>query len=219
MSKTELFVRRVIPPAVYLVVQYRWWVDSGKNFSQQDARVKTCDRTTSRGTCSVARATATIFLGMSAHDDVLFKASFSSGSSLVALQLFSRLFTFVLNQALLRLASPRAYGTIAIQFELMLNTVLFISREGVRNTLLRVRKPGTLTSSLSTLPLLLGVPLALATSCLYAFSAPRDVRFQPHFNVAIGIYALAAVTELMSEPLHNLYVCASSALVDDRISK
>jgi oligosaccharide translocation protein RFT1 len=152
-------------------------------------------------------------------DDLLFKSSFSSASSLIALQLFSRLFTFVLNQVLFRLASPRAYGTIAIQFELMLNTVLFISREGVRNTLLRVNKPGSSTSNLSILPLYLGVPLAIATSCLYAFSAGSDVRFQPHFNAAIGIYALAAVMELMSEPLHNLYVSALLVLVNDHISK
>jgi oligosaccharide translocation protein RFT1 len=144
-------------------------------------------------------------------DDLLFKSSFSSASSLVALQLFSRLFTFVLNQALFRLASPRTYGTVAIQFELMLSTILFISREGVRNTLLRVGKPGTSTSGLSILPISFGIPLALATSYFYAFFAGPEVRDQRYFNATIGLYAIAAVTELMSEPLHNLYVSARSA--------
>jgi oligosaccharide translocation protein RFT1 len=152
-------------------------------------------------------------------DDLLFKSSFSSASSLVALQFFSRLFTFVLNQALLRLASPRAYGTIAIQFELMLSTILFISREGVRNTLLRVNKQGASTSNLSILPLCFGIPLALATSYFYAFSAGSEVRDQRYFNASIGIYAFAAVTELMSEPLHNLYVSAFAVLSRDHISK
>lgn len=151
-------------------------------------------------------------MSTSTDDLLFFKSSFSSASSLVALQLFSRLFTFVLNQALFRLASPTAYGTVAIQFELMLSTILFISREGVRNTLLRVKKPGASTSNLSMLPLSFGVPLALATSYLYAFSAGSDVRDQRYFNAAIGIYALAAVTELMSEPFHNLYVSALAIL-------
>jgi oligosaccharide translocation protein RFT1 len=142
------------------------------------------------------------------NNELLSKSSFSSASSLVALQLFSRIFTFVLNQALFRLASPRAYGTVAIQFELMLSTILFISREGVRNSLLRVNKPGSSTSNLSTLPLVFGIPLAVATSYMYAFSAGSEVRNQDHFNASICIYALAAVIELLSEPLHNLYVSA-----------
>lgn len=138
------------------------------------------------------------------NHDVLFKASFSSASALMALQLFSRLFTFILNQALFRMASPRAYGTAAIQFELMLSTILFLSREGVRNALLRVKKPGTSTKNLSVLPFLFGLPLALATSYFYARFAGNEVRNQEHFNASIGIYALAALVELMSEPMHNL---------------
>lgn len=122
----------------------------------------------------------------------------------MALQLFSRLFTFILNQALFRMASPRAYGTAAIQFELMLSTILFLSREGVRNALLRVKKPGTSTKNLSVLPFLFGLPLALATSYFYARFAGNEVRNQEHFNASIGIYALAALVELMSEPMHNL---------------
>lgn len=151
--------------------------------------------------------------------DSLFKSSFSSASSLVALQFVSRLFTFVLNQALFRLASPQAYGTIAIQFELMLSTILFISREGVRNTLLRVNKQSPSTSNLSVLPLCFGIPLALATSFFYASSAGSEVRHQHYFNLSIAIYALAAITELMSEPLHNLYVSVFTVLLGDHSSK
>ena len=67
----------------------------------------------------------------------LLSATLSSASSLVFLQFFSRIFTFALNQALVRLASPQTFGTAAIQFELLLSTILFLSREGVRNALLR----------------------------------------------------------------------------------
>ncbi|KAG6855616.1 hypothetical protein H0H87_000251 [Tephrocybe sp. NHM501043] len=137
-------------------------------------------------------------------DDSLAQQSFRSASSLMGLQLFSRLFTFVLNQAMFRLAPPRAYGTAAIQFELLLSTILFLSREGVRNTLLRVKSAGPASRNLSVLPVLLGFPLALATAWGYAHFAGMEVKAQEHFMPSIGVYAAAALLELMSEPMHNL---------------
>jgi oligosaccharide translocation protein RFT1 len=148
----------------------------------------------------------------------LVQASLSSVSSLMALQLVSRLFTFVLNQTMVRMVSPEAFGTAAIQFELMLSTILFLSREGVRNALLRAW-PGMPTvqiahsttqdprssavTNVAMLPVILGLPLAVATSFLYANIASHDTRSQPHFNLAISLYAIAAVMELLSEPMHN----------------
>jgi hypothetical protein len=70
----------------------------------------------------------------------LLAASLTSISSLLFLQLFSRVFTFILNQALVRLATPQTFGTATVQFELLLSTTLFLSREGVRIALLRQRK-------------------------------------------------------------------------------
>jgi Rft protein len=134
----------------------------------------------------------------------LFKTYTSSASSLMALQLISRLFTFVLNQAMFRLASPRTFGTAAIQFELMLSTILFLSREGVRNALLRATRNSTATANLSFLPVFIGFPLALVTSYLFGRFAGTETRMQPHFELAIWVYALAALTELLSEPMHNL---------------
>jgi oligosaccharide translocation protein RFT1 len=138
----------------------------------------------------------------------------------MALQLFSRLFTFGLNQALFRMASPQSFGTAAIQFELMLSTILFLSREGVRNAMLRAgprRGHGGLEhlqgntslarrnsiTNVTLLPLIFGFPLAILTSCLYVQFARSDTRSQPHFHMAINIYAMAAIVELLSEPMHN----------------
>jgi oligosaccharide translocation protein RFT1 len=160
------------------------------------------------------------------------QASLSSASSLIALQLVSRLFTFGLNQAMLRLASPEAFGTAAIQFELMLSTILFLSREGVRNALLRAwpsripakdadqiaHSPGSASSSSVTnvafLPLILGLPFAVATSFLYANIAGDATRNQAHFQLAVSMYAAAAVMELLSEPMHNRWeLCLQSMCV------
>ena len=140
-------------------------------------------------------------------NDSLLKSSISSASSLVALQLFSRLFTFALNQALVRLVSPSAYGTAAIQFELMLSTILFLSREGIRNSLLRASKDkmtgNANVTNLSFLPITLGIPLAVSMTWLYGTYAGEEVHSQPHFGLSIWIYSLAALVELLSEPMHN----------------
>ncbi|KAI6019713.1 Rft protein-domain-containing protein [Pisolithus orientalis] len=127
----------------------------------------------------------------------LLERSISSAKSLIGLQLVSRIFTFVLNQGLVRLASPQAYGTVAVQFELFINTILFLSREGVRNSLLRVwpqqgaagnNSKKTLQfaqcSNLATVPAMLGIPVTLLSVMAYGYTASEDVRSQPLFQVA-----------------------------------
>src|SRR5581483_2417721 len=58
-------------------------------------------------------------------------------SSLVMLQLISRLATFVLHQIVLRYTDPATFGIASVQLELLLATILFLSREGFRCALLR----------------------------------------------------------------------------------
>ncbi|KAJ6546967.1 Rft protein-domain-containing protein [Mycena capillaripes] len=126
--------------------------------------------------------------------------------SLIGLQVLSRGVTFLLNQGLFRLASPRAFGTAAIQFELISSTILFLSREGVRNALLRVKRTedGSWNAGdLPFLPLVIGVPLALATSFGYTHLAAQETRSQSGFYGGVLVYAVAAVMELWCEPMHN----------------
>ncbi|KAJ6606401.1 Rft-1-domain-containing protein, partial [Mycena vulgaris] len=137
-------------------------------------------------------------------------------SSLIGLQLLSRGVTFGLNQALFRLASPRAFGTAAIQFELISSTILFLSREGVRNALLRVKqsKDGSWNAgNLSFLPIAIGVPFALAISFGYAHFAAQETRSQSGFYGGIAVYAFAAVMELWCEPMHNRAMAESKTHV------
>lgn len=137
-------------------------------------------------------------------------------SSLMLLQLLSRGVTFALNQALARLASPAVFGTASIQFELLSSTILFLSREGVRNALLRAKsdaseKPqdGTNSNSMhpsveniSLLPPLLGVPVALFSALIYLSLTPTTTLSQPYFTQSVAIYAFAAILVLISEPLY-----------------
>jgi oligosaccharide translocation protein RFT1 len=139
----------------------------------------------------------------------LGQSSLANASSLVLLQLFSRAFTFGLNQALLRLATPQTFGTAAIQFELLLSTILFLSREGVRNALLRSSvkhekndSDVALADNISLIPVFLGVPISGLTAFVYVQSASTTTASQPHFHLSVAIYALAAILELLSEPLY-----------------
>ncbi|KAI9507618.1 Rft-1-domain-containing protein [Russula earlei] len=147
----------------------------------------------------------------------LLEASLSSISSLVFLQLSSRAFTFVLNQALVRLATPQTFGTATVQFELLLSTTLFLSREGVRTALLRQRMGVSpdLVRNISLLPAYVAAPIAVALAILYAVTSAPVVRAQPHFHLSVSMYALAAAIELAAEPL---YVRAQNELrVDVRV--
>ncbi len=113
--------------------------------------------------------------------------SVRSASSLIGLQVLSRGGTFALNQALVRLASPTAFGAAAIQFELVLSTILFLSREGVRTALLRAPPPTNAAPTFAAarrantafIPVVVGVPLALATALFYVRIASEEVHAQP----------------------------------------
>ena len=133
----------------------------------------------------------------------------ASISSLVFLQVSSRAFTFILNQALVRLATPQTFGTATVQFELLLSTTLFLSREGVRTALLRQPKTTSSSSSspnlvhnISLLPAYVGVPIAVALAVLYSATSAPAVRTQSHFHLSVSVYALAAAIELAAEPLY-----------------
>ena len=138
----------------------------------------------------------------------LSSQSLKSASSLMALQLFSRLVTFALNQALVRLASPIAYGTVSIQLELLLSTILFLSREGFRNALLRANTEAKtqeskyLSYNISLLPVYLGSFVTILTSVLYIQAASDETSSQPYFQITVILYAVAALFELMCEPMH-----------------
>ncbi|KAH9022327.1 Rft protein-domain-containing protein [Lactarius pseudohatsudake] len=131
----------------------------------------------------------------------LLAASLASVSSLVFLQLFSRIFTFVLNQALVRLATPQTFGTATVQFELLLSTTLPVPRG-------RVHRPAAPAEERAVRPR----PQHRAPAGLRRGSA---VRAQQHFHLSVSIYAFAAALELAAEPL---YIRAQNELrVDVRV--
>jgi oligosaccharide translocation protein RFT1 len=56
------------------------------------------------------------------------QAAMSGAKWLIVSNIFQKLFTFGINQVIIRQSSPEIFGIAAVQLELLLSTLLFISR-------------------------------------------------------------------------------------------
>ncbi len=136
--------------------------------------------------------------------------------SLFLLQLLSRLVTFSLNQLLLRLVEPKAFGTASVQFELVTGTLLVLAREAARAVVLRraadaqavqgkrdairdLTTKDAQTRNLHRLPFILGLLLASVLTPLYLARTPPALSSQPHFRLSLGLHLAATLLELLSE--------------------
>ncbi|BGP35138.1 Oligosaccharide translocation protein rft1 [Rhodotorula toruloides] len=132
-------------------------------------------------------------------------SALGAGASLFVLQLGSRLFSFALNQLLLRSTAPQAFGIATIQLDTLMATVLFLVRESIRGAVVRTRKgdtpdADTLQRQAHLLPTLFS-PLAALAFFLYS----RFVVPTPHpayYNSTLALYGLSTLAELVFEPLY-----------------
>ncbi|KAJ9074038.1 Oligosaccharide translocation protein rft1 [Entomophthora muscae] len=145
-------------------------------------------------------------------NDVL-SSSISGASYLISLQLFSRVLTFVLNQLVVKIVGSKIYGAAMVDFELLLSTILFLSREGFRCALLRADVENSVTteqssmtsrqSNLAYLPIPIGL-LISAILIFFHFSGKTDDGDVPYYYVSASLYIGAAMIELLSEPFYIL---------------
>jgi oligosaccharide translocation protein RFT1 len=70
-------------------------------------------------------------------NDQLLSSTAKGASYLILLQLISRMLTFILHQVVLRYTTAATFGIASVKLELLLSTILFISREGYRCALVR----------------------------------------------------------------------------------
>ncbi|KAJ1939453.1 Oligosaccharide translocation protein rft1, partial [Linderina macrospora] len=117
-----------------------------------------------------------------------------------------------MNVVIVKLAGIASYGVASVDFELLLSTLLFISREGMRNALLRVesdppahrnsrQKPGVkdqLLINASLVPIGLGMVMANLVFLVFKSTSDSD------WKTAIVIYIIAGWVELCVEPLYVL---------------
>jgi len=93
------------------------------------------------------RSTDTTTTATTNEASSILSSSVQGASYLVLLQFVSRMLTFTLNQVLLRFTTAATLGIASVQLELLLNTILFLSREGVRCAAIRVSDDDTSTNA------------------------------------------------------------------------
>ncbi|KAI9014343.1 Rft protein-domain-containing protein [Phycomyces nitens] len=148
--------------------------------------------------------------------DGLLASSVKGVYYLIMLQLMSRLVTFILHQIVLRFTSAETLGIASVQFELLLSTILFLSREGFRCALLRSQDTTTSssksplgvvdttpegieqkTTNVAYIPTCLGL-ITTILACSYFLSFDQTC---PHYHLSVVIFGVAAMAELLIEPL------------------
>ncbi|KAJ3064049.1 Oligosaccharide translocation protein rft1 [Podochytrium sp. JEL0797] len=146
-------------------------------------------------------------------------SSFVKGAGqLMALNVWSRLLTFTLNQLALRFITRTVLGIVGMEMELLLASVLFLARECIRMALLRsvsTLPAGTRTLSrsqyinhqrlvnLAYIPIVLGITIVSSFLAYYTLYSPPSA---PYMMRAIQVFLLSALVELVSEPFYVLGV-------------
>ncbi|KAG5439038.1 hypothetical protein PCANB_002370 [Pneumocystis canis] len=149
-------------------------------------------------------------------------------SYLISFQFFSRLITFILNQMILRFTIPEVFGFAMIRVELIISTILFLSREGFRVALQRhdifkqsdrkntTNNKQTLISddsenglyqrlvNLSYIPIFISIITSILFFFSYVRAADNFIKKQPVFKEAIFLYAFSTIIEIFVEPLFVL---------------
>ena len=131
-------------------------------------------------------------------------ASAKGATYLILLQLFTRLLTFTFNHLILRHTSPSTFGLATIQLDLLISTILFLSRDGFRISL--QRHPGHLqrTVNLSYIPLATGL-LGTCLGCgIFLSTASEQVKQIGGFRESVLLFGLSAVIELVGEMGFNV---------------
>ncbi|KAK9685218.1 Oligosaccharide translocation protein rft1 [Basidiobolus ranarum] len=162
---------------------------------------------------------------ISATPNEILSSTVTGASYLVSLQLVSRMLTFFLNQILLRFTTPTSLGIAYVQLELLIATILFLTREGIRCALLRNEDQESENSSsekltdnqknqlvlnLAYLPLPMGTIVAFLSYFYYQYTAdPVSLDF-PYYRLCVALYGIASVIELIFEPL---YIIAQNKLL------
>lgn len=141
----------------------------------------------------------------------LLSTTAKGASYLIMLQFISRMLTFSLNQIVLRYVSKDNFGIASVNLELLSSTILFISREGFRSTLIRDNTNRQKILNLAYIPTCLGL-LTTCLTCSYYLSTitQQDLVEMPYYRVAVLCYGFASFVELLVEPLfilalNNLY--------------
>lgn len=131
--------------------------------------------------------------------------AFGGASWLFITTLIQKTLTFSINHILIRSTRPDIFGIAAIQLELLLSTVLFLSREGIRLASLRLSLTGR--EEIQQLINISWIPSFVTVMVIVTVSLFREFWTQSHelSYLVIILYCTGAFFESLGEPWYNLY--------------
>jgi oligosaccharide translocation protein RFT1 len=127
----------------------------------------------------------------------------SNARLLLVMNVFQKLVTFTLNQVMVVTTTPEVMGQAAIQLELLLSTLLFLSREGIRLASLRERVKGS--GSVQEIVTLSWLPPVVVLVFTMVIAAVREYNFPSYDSTVVHLYCVAAFVECLGEPCYNLF--------------
>lgn len=132
---------------------------------------------------------------------------------LMGLNFLTHGLTFVLNTLIVRMVQTNVFGFASVPLQLLVSTILFLSREAFRNACQRSaegdvgdkrwqREWERKLTNLSWAVVPLGVAVTLATFALSVLTASPEERALDNYHLVVFLTGTAAFIELLSEPLY-----------------
>jgi len=145
---------------------------------------------------------------MAVSDETVLASAAQATSYTMATQLTFRLCTFVLNGVMLRYISRDILGVVNVRLALLATTSLFLSNEPfMRASLSRAKRercwPEVINLVWCAVPY--GALIVALTSTIWVWVLEQpDEESIPYYTLAVCIYALSALIEILVQPLHIL---------------
>lgn len=115
-------------------------------------------------------------------------------------QLFTRLITFLMNNFIARQASATYLGLISMKLDLLGNTIMSLSRDGIRIALLRQKDEKDRNRAGGLIIIITIIVGLICTGISLKFTTePVIVSVWPHFRQAVCLYFIAIVLESLTE--------------------
>jgi len=129
---------------------------------------------------------------------------------LIALQIISRLFTFVLNILMVTSVDTNVLGVYSVQYQLLSSTILFLSRESIRRSCSRIdisssKKNFQSVVNTSWIIIPLGIILSIGFENFFLINTENEIKGIENYHSGLRLFTLGALIELASEPLYILY--------------
>jgi oligosaccharide translocation protein RFT1 len=126
---------------------------------------------------------------------------------LIGLQFVTRSLTFFLNVLVTRKLDPSIIGIANVQLQFLLNTILFLSREGFRRSCLRVHNEKlrdlsalSKVTNVSWLAVPFGLLISFITCTIFLFFSSREELSTYYYVTTVKLTGVATLLEILSEP-------------------